>query len=276
MKKNSFTLWCVACTAALAFPISAAAAIDMLPKDVTLKRTVTWVQVVNNGDRAEYVNVSLSRLMNPGVPFESERLEPVGDIDQPSIYASPFRLSLAPGQTKSIAIKVLRPVDTETVYRLDVRPVIKVLSAAHAKQSASVVANLAFSGIVRQMPSKTRAALAVACEASGARLTATGNVHYRVEDAKADGQSLDAFNVYPGVPLPVPGAHRRYSRPFRVRRGSREVTSLLTDDASAVFAGGVQPCTVVAVDIHVDASDNDSSLHPPGQHLTPPTGFLCL
>ncbi|MEK7886888.1 hypothetical protein AAB992_07180 [Burkholderia contaminans] len=205
MKKYSSSLWRVACTAALAFPVSAVAAIDMLPKDVTLDENVTSIRVINNGDRAEYVSVSLSRLLNPGVPLESERLEPVGDIDQPSIYASPFRLSLAPGQTGTIAIKVLRPVDTETVYRLDVKPVIKVLGTAHAKPSASIVANLAFSGIVRQMPPKTQATLAVACEASGARLTATGNVHYRVEGAKADGQSLDAFNVYPGVPLPVPG-----------------------------------------------------------------------
>lgn len=205
MKKYSSTLGRIACMATLAFPISAVAAIDMVPKDVTLKETVTSVEVINNGDRAEYVSVSLSRLLNPGVPFENERLEPVGEIDQPSIYASPFRMSLAPGQTKTIAIKVLRPVDTETVYRLDVKPVIKVLGTGHAKSSASVVANLAFSGIVRQMPSKTRAALAVACEASGARLTATGNVHYRVEGAKADGQRLDDFNVYPGVPLPVPG-----------------------------------------------------------------------
>ncbi|WP_334043176.1 hypothetical protein [Burkholderia ambifaria] len=205
MKQSTSTLRRVACVIALAFPVSAAAAIDMIPKDVKLKNKVTSVQVINNGDHAEYVSVSLSRLLNPGVPLESERLEPVGDIAQPSIYASPFRMSLAPGQTKAITIRVLRPVETEMVYRLDVRPVTKVLGAGHTKSSASIVANLAFSGIVRQLPSEIREALAVTCEASGARLTATGNVRYRVEGAKADGRSLDAFNVYPGVPLPVPG-----------------------------------------------------------------------
>jgi hypothetical protein len=45
----------------------------------------------------------------------------------------------------------------------------------------------------------------VECEATGARLTATGNVRHRVEGAKVDGQSIDDFNVYPGVPLPVTG-----------------------------------------------------------------------
>ncbi|WP_256976841.1 hypothetical protein [Burkholderia sp. AU31652] len=205
MKRISGALLQVARVAALAFPVSAAAAIDLIPKDITLKHDVDSVQVVNNGARTEYVSVSLSRLLNPGVPLESERLEAVGDVAQPSLYAYPFRMTLAPGQTKTITIKALRAVDTETVYRLDVKPVIKVLGAGHTKPSASIVANLAFSGIVRQLPSKTRATLAVTCEASGARLTATGNVHYRVEGAKSDGQDLDAFNVYPGVPLPVSG-----------------------------------------------------------------------
>nr|WP_244109091.1 hypothetical protein [Burkholderia anthina] len=205
MKRMLSRLTRVACVVALAVPVSAAAAIDMMPKDITLKSEVTTVQVINNGDHAEYVSVSLSRLLNPGVPLESERLEPVGDIGQPSIYAYPFRMALAQGQTKTITIKTLRPVETETVYRLDVKPETKVLGTGQTKPSASIVANLAFSGIVRQLPSKTRSTLAVTCEASGARLTATGNVHYLVEGAKADGQSLEAFNVYPGTPLPVSG-----------------------------------------------------------------------
>ncbi|MDR0240940.1 MAG: hypothetical protein LBJ65_04965 [Burkholderia sp.] len=205
MKYISSMLLCGACAAALAISMPAIAEIDLIQKDTKVRHEVTSVEVANNGTRTEYVSVSLSRLLNPGVPLESERLEPVGEIAQPSLYAYPFRMSLSPGQTKTITLKVLRSVETETVYRLDVKPVVKMLGTGQAKPSASVVANLAFSGIVRQLPSKVRNGLSVACEASGVRLTATGNVHYRVEDAKADGQSLDDFNVYPGVPLHVPG-----------------------------------------------------------------------
>ncbi|KVG27968.1 hypothetical protein [Burkholderia diffusa] len=199
------TLSRISCMAALVIPVSAIAAIDMMPKEATLRNDVTSVEVVNNGDRNEYVSISLSRLRNPGVPLDKEHLEPIGEIAQPSLYAYPFRMSLAPGQTKTLTLKALHPVDTETVYRLDVKPVIKVLGAGHAKPSANVVANLAFSGIVRQLPAKPREGLAVSCEVSGVLLTATGNVHYRVEGAKVDGQSIDDFNVYPGVPLPVRG-----------------------------------------------------------------------
>ncbi|RQS09819.1 hypothetical protein DIE07_15330 [Burkholderia sp. Bp9002] len=205
MKFFSPFVSCIAFSAALSIPASALAAIDLIPKEVTIEKDATPVRVINNGDRTEYVSISLSRLLNPGVPLENERLEAVGDTTQPSLYAYPFRLTLAPGQTKTITLKQLRSVDTETVYRLDVKPEIKVLGAEQKKMSANVVVNLGFSGLVRELPSSVREGLAVACDASGAQLTVTGNVRYRVEGAKADGRSLDKFNVYPGTPLPVPG-----------------------------------------------------------------------
>ncbi|KWI40980.1 hypothetical protein WM05_25875 [Burkholderia ubonensis] len=192
--------------AALLFPpASLLAAIDVIPKEVTLEADATSVQVINHGDRPEYVTISLSRLLNPGVPLDEERLEPVSDMAHPSIYAFPFRTSLAPGQTKTITLKPLRPVETKTVYRLDVKPVVKVLGAEKTMTFASVVVNLAFSGLVRQLPATRRKALSVECDERGARLVATGNVRYRVDGVTADGRALDAFNVYPGMPLPVRG-----------------------------------------------------------------------
>ncbi|KAB0640460.1 hypothetical protein [Burkholderia latens] len=94
---------------------------------------------------------------------------------------------------------------TETVYRLDVTPVIKLLGTEQRKMSANVVVSMGFRGLVRQLPSEVREALAVACEASGVRLTATGNVRYRVTGAKVDGHPVDDFNVYPGVSQSVRG-----------------------------------------------------------------------
>ncbi|GAB7538902.1 hypothetical protein [Burkholderia sp. 3C] len=205
MKRMSIAWRCAAGVAAMAVPISAAATIDVGPKDATVRSGVTSITVVNNGNRAEYVSVTLSRLLNPGAPQEDERLEPVGDAARPALYAYPFQMSLAPGQTKTIKLKVLHPVETETVYRLEVKPVVKLLGGDRAKPSAAVVANLAFSNIVRQLPPSPREGIAVTCEASGARLTATGNVHYRVEGAEVDDRRLDAFNVYPDVPRLLTG-----------------------------------------------------------------------
>ncbi|WP_175874383.1 hypothetical protein [Burkholderia sp. BCC0397] len=189
----------------LAIPVSASAVIDMLPKEATVEQKSEPITLVNNGDHAEYVTISLSRLLNPGVPLDEERLEPVGDETKPSLYVYPFRVSLAAGQTKIITLKPLRAVDTETVYRLDVQPVIKLLGSERRNTSANVVVSLGFSGLVRQLPPKVREGLDVVCDASGARLTATGTVRYRVEGAQADGHAIDAFNVYPGMPLPLTG-----------------------------------------------------------------------
>ncbi|WP_414442794.1 hypothetical protein [Burkholderia sp. 22PA0106] len=206
MKRVSAGWLYVAALAAMAAPIPAAATIDVSPKDAKISDDVTSIRVVNNGSRAEYVSVTLSRLLDPGVPIENEHLEPVGDAARPALYAYPFQMSLAPGQTKTIRLKVMRPVEKETVYRLETRPVVKLLGSDRGTSSAAVVANLAFSSIVRQLPSAAREGLDVTCEASGARLSATGNVHARVEGAEVDGQRLEAFNVYPDVPRLLAGA----------------------------------------------------------------------
>nr|WP_208457413.1 MULTISPECIES: hypothetical protein [Burkholderia cepacia complex] len=205
MKLLSSVFFGVCAAACLSMSTPSLAAIDLMPKEVQVDAKATAVQVVNNSDRPEYVSISLSRLLNPGVPLEDEWLEPVGESTHPSIYAYPFRMTLSPGQTKTITLKPLRAVETETVYRLDVKPVVKVLAAEKKAATANIVVNLGFSGLVRQLPEKERRTLSVTCEANGARVTATGTVRYPVTGAEADGHKLDDFNVYPGVSLPVPG-----------------------------------------------------------------------
>ncbi|UVE69761.1 hypothetical protein L2Y90_23895 [Burkholderia pyrrocinia] len=184
---------------------SAAAAIDVIPKEIVVGKDTEFVQIVNNGNRPEFVNVSLARLLNPGVPLGDETTQPVGDIERPSLYAYPFRMSLAPGQTKTIVIKPMQAVDTETVYRLDVRPVINASSEKRQAMAGSIVVNLGFSALVRQLPASEKASLSVSCDASGAQLTATGNVRYTVKHAEVDGQPVERFNVYPGVQRPLTG-----------------------------------------------------------------------
>ncbi|KWH56424.1 hypothetical protein WT63_23930 [Burkholderia anthina] len=181
------------------------AVIDVLPKEITVDSNTTHVEIANKGDRPEYVTISLSRLLNPGVPLAEEKLEPVGTADKPALYAFPFKLSLAPGQSKNIVLKAIQPVENETVYRLDVKPEIKVLSQEQQTATGNIVVNFAFSALVRQLPGSTREALSVACDAHGALLTATGNIRYAVKDATVDGQAVPRFNVYPGVPRSLQG-----------------------------------------------------------------------
>ncbi|WP_321783892.1 hypothetical protein [Burkholderia pyrrocinia] len=205
MKLSALMLPAVALLACLGGARSAAAAIDVIPKEIVVGKDTEFVRIVNNGARPEFVNVSLARLLNPGVPLADETTQPVGGIERPSLYAYPFRMSLSPGQAKTIAVKPMHAVDTETVYRLDVRPVINASSEKRRAMAGSIVVNLGFSALVRQMPASEKATLSVSCDASGAQLAATGNVRYTVKNAQVDGQPVERFNVYPGVPRALTG-----------------------------------------------------------------------
>ena len=86
----------------------ASALIDVYPKEIEVRDEAVQVTVSNQGDRPEYVSVSLSRLLNPGVPLRDEKLEPIGQTTAPTLYAAPFQMSLSPGQSKRIALAVGR------------------------------------------------------------------------------------------------------------------------------------------------------------------------
>ncbi|MFJ2362202.1 hypothetical protein ACIPIN_00525 [Pseudomonas sp. NPDC087697] len=188
-----------------AIPAPAFALIDISPKEIVVQDKPTSVQIINKGERPEYVSITLSRLLNPGVEVGSERLEPITLARKPILYAYPFRITLAPGQSKTITLKPLEKVEREQVYRLDVTPVISLKETEHRASSGNVLINLSFSGLVRQLPGDEKSRLSVTCEGSGALLTASGNVRYPVKGVKVDGSSVDPFNVYPGEPKLLKG-----------------------------------------------------------------------
>ncbi|WP_208491895.1 hypothetical protein [Pseudomonas allokribbensis] len=191
--------------ACVAIPAPAFALIDISPKEIVVHDKPTTVRIINKGERPEYVSINLSRLLNPGVEVASEKLEPITLVSKPALYAFPFRITLAPGQSKTITLKPLEKVEREQVYRLDVTPVISLKETEHRATSGNVLINLSFSGLVRQLPGAEKSQLAVTCEGSGARLTASGNVRYAVKGVKVDGSTVDPFNVYPGEPKLLKG-----------------------------------------------------------------------
>ncbi|MGS1007221.1 hypothetical protein [Achromobacter anxifer] len=191
----------------LASPLAAPASahVDVAPKLAVVQGKPASVHIVNQGDRAEYVTIALSRLLNPGVEAEQERLEPVAQTEQPALYVSPFKLSLAPGQSKTITLRPLADVEQEQVYRLDIKPVVNLLDRGGAGTSGNVVVTLAFSTLVRLLPQSETLALSLRCEPEGAWLAASGNVRYQVKDAVVDGRPVDPFHVYPGTPILLKG-----------------------------------------------------------------------
>lgn len=182
-------------------PARALAYIDVYPKELVIEDGKPGsVRVTNLGSKPEYVSVSLSRLLNPGVPLPEERLQAVAEMQRPVLFAAPFRLSLAPGQSKTISLKPLEPVSTEAVYRLDVQPVFGDLDTGRSGATGMVVITVAYSVLVRQLPDSQKASLTMTCEAGGGRLAVDGNVRHEVKDVQVDGQAIEPFNVYPGTP----------------------------------------------------------------------------
>ncbi len=189
----------------LVVPVPAFALIDISPKEIVVQDKPITVQIINKGERPEYVSITLSRLLNPGVELGSEQLEPITRASKPMLYAFPFRITLAPGQSKTITLKPLEEVQREQVYRLDITPVISLKETEHRASSGNVLINLSFSGLVRQLPDAEKSQLSVTCESSGTLLTASGNVRYPVKGAKVDGSTVDTFNIYPGEPKLLKG-----------------------------------------------------------------------
>ncbi len=201
MRPSRLPLLLLAC--ALVAPASAH--VDVTPKLAVVQGKPASVYIVNQSGRAEYVSITLSRLLNPGVETGQERLEPVAQAAQPALYVSPFKLSLAPGQGKTITLKPLAEVEQEQVYRLDIKPVINLLDRGGTGASGNIVVTLAFSTLVRLLPQSETSKLSLRCEPEGAWLAASGNVRYQVKDAVADGRTVDPFHVYPGTPILLKG-----------------------------------------------------------------------
>lgn len=184
---------------------TAHASIGIVPREAIVQDEAIKVTVSNDGIEPEYVSVRLSRLLNPGVPLQEEQLQPINEIEQPTIYATPFRLYLAPGQSKVITIKSLSTVSTEQIYRLDVRPEVGKVTTGRSGMVGMIAVKIAHSGLVRQLPKQQKESIQVLCVAEGARIVADGNVRYPVKEANVDGEEKGPFNVYPGTPKLLTG-----------------------------------------------------------------------
>lgn len=177
--------------------------IDVTPKFVDIEASSLSVVVSNKGDVPEYVQVELSRIENPGVSPDEERLVPIGLMSKPDMYASPFKLTLGPRQEKNITIQVLHQPLIEQVYRLSVMPQRNIA----LKNSHSPVVNvgLGYLVLIRQQPEKKDKSWTYQCLDNGIMVTATGTVHLLFSELKLDVQTVDNFNLYPGTPRLMQG-----------------------------------------------------------------------
>lgn len=205
MKRSLFPLFVYLSYASAAMN-AAEAAIDISPKRIELQGdTAQIITISNNGDRMEYVTIMTELLTNPGVPFMDEQRIPLGTIGQPTLYAAPFKLTLSPQQQKVITLRPLKNVDSETVYRLNIRPQVQFQGPAADRPTASIAVSLSFSALIRQQPEQQKRQLDIQCKSEGVLLTASGNVHVALKAVQIDANAPVDINIYPGTPQRLQG-----------------------------------------------------------------------
>jgi len=161
------------------------------------------VTVRNMGDAPLYLNISVQKVMNPGVTPE-EKVD-LGKLDHPGLLASPDKLTLGPGQTRAIMLKSLTQPEREALYRLYIVPVrsIKVDDAPQNKISAPMSVAIGYGVLVRHMPppGEQRSGWAHRCERGGLTLENTGNVRQVFSEVTFDKSGApQTIAVFPGTP----------------------------------------------------------------------------
>lgn len=161
------------------------------------------VTVRNLGDAPLYLNIGVQKVVNPGMT--PEKKVDLGDLDHPGMLASPDKLTLGPGQTRSIVLKSLAEPESEEVYRLYIVPVrsLKVDDAPQDRITAPMSVAIGYGVLVRHMPrpDKQRSGWTHRCENDGLTLENTGNIREVFTDVVYDSSKpAQTLAVFPGTP----------------------------------------------------------------------------
>ncbi|MGS1105624.1 fimbrial biogenesis chaperone [Achromobacter anxifer] len=161
------------------------------------------VNVRNMGDAPLYLSIALEKVTNPGLTPENK--VPLSELEHPSLLASPERLTLGPGQSRSISLNSLSVPVTEEMYRLYVIPVraMQVEEVPQEKITAPMSIAVGYGVLVQHMPppEKQRSSWSHRCEEGGVALENTGNVHLALTDITASDrkQKLEKVALFPGT-----------------------------------------------------------------------------
>lgn len=168
------------------------------------------VNVRNVGDAPLYLAISLQKVRNPGGTPEDK--VPLSELEHPSLLASPDKLTLGPGQSRSVSLKSLSAPVSEEMYRLYVIPVrsMQVEQAAQDKITAPISVAVGYGVLVQHMPppAAQRASWSHRCEKGGVALENTGNVRLFLTDIASPDrkQERDQVALYPGASRHFSGA----------------------------------------------------------------------
>ncbi len=161
------------------------------------------VTVRNVGDGPLYLSATLQKVMNPGLTPEEQM--PLSQLEHPGLLANPDKLTLGPGQSRTISLKSLSVPAAEEMYRLYVVPVraMQVEEAPQDKISAPMSVSIGYGVLVQHMPppGQQRSGWSYRCEDAGVRLENTGNVSLVIADIASPDRRQEQNRVvlFPGV-----------------------------------------------------------------------------
>lgn len=162
------------------------------------------VTLRNLGDAPLYLSISLMKVKNPGITPEDK--VPLSEIEHPGMLASADKLTLGPGQSRSVNLKSLSVPAAEELYRLYVVPVkaMQVDAAPQDKITAPMSVSVGYGVLIHHMPPPAQqlSGWSYRCEGTGVTLENTGNVHLSFSDIATPDRKrqLGKTALFPGTP----------------------------------------------------------------------------
>ncbi|MDF9755639.1 hypothetical protein ACVWY1_003377 [Pseudomonas sp. TE6288] len=171
-----------------------------LKLDNTRDRTVS---VKNLGDAPLYLSVSVQQVANPGM--EPEVKVPLSQVEHPGLLASPDKITLGPGQSRTISLKSLHKPEAEHLYRLYIVPVraMQVHQAPEGTIEAPMSVAVGYGVLVRHLPPLEiqTTGWTHRCQARGLMLENTGSLRVILSKVTGDNGLLkERLALFPGTP----------------------------------------------------------------------------
>lgn len=123
--KNAITSFFIIISFLLALIPAAFASIGVEPVIVSLsvKSLRDDVRVVNNGKKIVYVQVSTSRIENPGT--KNRKAIPIKNPRESGLLVSPQKLAIPPGQFRLVRIVAIKPnITSDKIFQITFMPIV--------------------------------------------------------------------------------------------------------------------------------------------------------
>ena len=127
----------------------AAGVLKLSRTELTLEagKPVRSLYVENTGDTPLYLDVEQALLLNPGQTPEG--LQPIREVERPTLLVTPDKLALAPGQKRRMMIKgISAPAQTQ-VWRVTFRPRERLVIDSNVG-SAPIVVSVGYGVVIYQ------------------------------------------------------------------------------------------------------------------------------